>query len=194
MYPAFSKYYMEELNDAYPYDVEKAKELLADAGYPDGFTMDITVPGNYAQHVQTGEVIAEQLKEVGITANIVQVEWETWVSQVYQGREYQSTVCGVAASDMTAREMVIRYVSDNSRNFLNFNDAEYDQAVEQAGTSLDADEQEQLYKRALTILSEQAASVWLQDLCDLTVMSPELGGLELYRTYVLDMSTIYYYA
>lgn len=194
MYPAFSKYYMEELNDAYPYDVEKAKELLADAGYPDGFTMDITVPGNYAQHVQTGEVIAEQLKEVGITANIVQVEWETWVSQVYQGREYQSTVCGVAASDMTAREMVIRYVSDNSRNFLNFNDAEYDQAVEQAGTSLDADEQEQLYKRALTILREQAASVWLQDLCDLTVMSPELGGLELYRTYVLDMSTIYYYA
>ncbi len=194
MYPAFGKYYMEELNDAYPYDVEKAKEFLAEAGYPDGFTMDITVPGNYAQHVQTGEVIAEQLKEVGITANIVQVEWETWVSQVYQGREYQSTVCGVAASDMTAREMVIRYVSDNSRNFLNFNDTEYDQAVEQAGTSLDADEQEQLYKRALTILSEQAASVWIQDLCDLTVMSPELGGLEMYRTYVLDMSTIYYYA
>ncbi len=194
MYPAFSKYYMEELNDAYPYDVERARELLAEAGYPDGFTMDITVPGNYAQHVQTGEVIAEQLKEVGITANIVQVEWETWVSQVYQGREYQTTVCGVAASDMTAREMVIRYVSDYQNNFINFENAEYDQAVEQAGTSLDADEQEQLYKRALTILSEQAASVWLQDLCDLTVMSPELGGLELYRTYVLDMSTIYYYA
>lgn len=192
MYPAFSKYYMEELNDAYPTDADRARQLLADAGYPDGFTMDITVPSNYTQHVQTAEVIAEQLKAVGITANIVPVEWETWVSQVYQGRDYQSTVCGVAASDMTAREMVIRYVSDYQNNFINFDDGEYDQAVAQAITALDEGEQEELYKRALTILSEQAASVWLQDLCDLTVMSPKLTGLELYRTYVLDMSTIRY--
>lgn len=140
MYPAFSKYYMEELNDAYPYDVEKAKQLLADAGYADGFTMDITVPSNYTQHVQTADVIAEQLKAVGITVNIVPVEWATWVSQVYQGRDYQATVCGIAASDMTAREMVIRYVSDNSRDFLNFSDEEYDSVVSQAGTSLDAQE------------------------------------------------------
>ena len=192
IYPAFTQYYMEELTQAYPYDVDKAKQLLADAGYPDGFAMDIIVPGNYAQHVQTGEVIAEQLKAVGITANIVQVEWETWVSQVYQGRDYQATVCGVAASDMTAREMLIRYVSDYRNNFINFNDAEYDQAVNEAITSLDGEEQEALYKRAEVILSEQAASVWLQDLCDLTVMDPALEGLTLYRTYVLDMSTIRY--
>ena len=53
-------------------------------------------------------------------------------------------------------------------------------------------EQEALYKRAQVILSEQAASVWIQDLCDLTVMDPALEGLTLYRTYVLDMSTIRY--
>ena len=129
---------------------------------------------------------------MGITANIVQVEWETWVSQVYQGRDYQATVCGVAASDMTAREMLIRYVSDYRNNFINFNDEEYDQAVNEAITSLDGEEQEALYKRAQVILSEQAASVWLQDLCDLTVMDPALEGLTLYRTYVLDMSTIRY--
>ena len=95
---------------------------------------------------------------------------------------------------MTAREMVIRYVSDYEDNFINFQDEGYDQAVTQAGSTLDEQEQEQLYKQALTILSEQAASVWLQDLCDLTVLGPGLDGLELYRTYVLDMSTIYYSA
>lgn len=194
MYPAFSKYHMEELAQAYPTDVEKAKQLLAEAGYPDGFTMEITVPSNYTQHVQTAEVIAEQLKAVGITATLVPVEWETWVDQVYGARQFQSTVCGVAASDMTAREMVIRYVSDYTNNFINFDDGEYDQVVADAITALDAGEQEQLYKRALTILSQQAASVWLQDLCDLTVLSPELGGLQLYRTYVLDMSSIHYLA
>ena len=194
MYPAFEKYHMEELAEAYPTDQELARQLLAEAGYPDGFTMEITVPSNYTQHVQTAELIAEQLSQVGITANLVPVDWSTWVNQVYEGRQFQSTVCGVAASDMTAREMVIRYVSDYEDNFINFQDDGYDQAVAQAGSTLDEQEQEQLYKQALTILSEQAASVWLQDLCDLTVLEPGLDGLELYRTYVLDMSTIYYSA
>ena len=70
MYPAFQKYFRPELVDYYSYDVEKAKKLLADAGYPDGFEMTITVPSNYQPHVDTAEVIAEQLKAIGVTVNI----------------------------------------------------------------------------------------------------------------------------
>ena len=122
MYPAFTRYFMPELAEAYPTDVEQAKQLLSDAGYPDGFEMDITVPSNYPQHVQTAEVIADQLKAVGVTANIVPVDWDTWVTDVYRGRQFQSTVCGIAASDMTAREMLLRYCSDNQKDFINFSD------------------------------------------------------------------------
>lgn len=190
MYPAFTRYFMPELAEAYPTDVEQAKQLLSDAGYPDGFEMDITVPSNYPQHVQTAEVIADQLKAVGVTANIVPVDWDTWVTDVYRGRQFQSTVCGIAASDMTAREMLLRYCSDNQKDFINFSDAEFDQAVADAMATLDNDEQTERYKRAEEILSEQAASVWLQDLCDLAVLKPGLEGMTFYRTYVLDMSTI----
>ena len=181
---------MPELAEAYPTDVEKAKQLLADAGYPDGFEMDITVPSNYPQHVQTAEVIAEQLKAIGVTASIVPVDWDSWVKNVYRGREFQSTVCGIAASDMTAREMLLRYCSDNQKDFINFADEEYDQAVADAIATLDNDEQTAFYKRAEEILSEQAASVWIQDLCDLAVLRSGLEGMTFYRTYVLDMSTI----
>jgi len=190
MYPAFTRYFMPELASAYPTDVEKAKQLLTDAGYTDGFEMDITVPSNYPQHVQTAEVIADQLKAIGVTANIVPVDWDTWVTDVYRGRQFQSTVCGIAASDMTAREMLLRYCSDNQKDFINFSDAEFDQAVADAMATLDNDEQTERYKRAEEILSEQAASVWLQDLCDLAVLKPGLEGMTFYRTYVLDMSTI----
>ena len=86
--------------------------------------------------------------------------------------------------------MLIRYVSDYRNNFINFNDEEYDQAVNEAITSLDGEEQEALYKRAEVILSEQAASVWLQDLCDLVAMRQGLTGLVFYPTFVLDLSTI----
>ena len=46
IYPAFTKYFDASLADAYPYDVDKAKQLLADAGYADGVSMSITVPSN----------------------------------------------------------------------------------------------------------------------------------------------------
>ncbi len=192
MYPAFTKYFVAELADVYQQDIEKAKALLAEAGYPDGFSMTITVPSNYAQHVDTGLVVAQQLAQVGITAEVVEVTWETWVSDVYRGREFEATVCGIAASDMTAREMLQRYVSDNSKNFINFSDAEYDSIVAQAMATMDMDEQIALYKQAQEILNTQAASLWIQDLCDLVILRPELDGMTFYATYVLDMSTIYY--
>ncbi len=192
MYPAKKDCFMPELAQRYPHDVEKAKQLLAQAGYAGGFEMSITVPSNYAQHMETAEVIIEQLKQVGITATLLPVEWESWVSDVYRGREYESTVCGIAADDMTAREMLVRYMSDNQKNFINFQDEEYDSLLAQAMAATDGGEQLDLYRQAETVLNERAASLWLQDLCELTVMNPELDGFTFYRTYVIDMSTIYY--
>ena len=192
MYPAFTKYFVPELADKYQQDLEKAKQLLADAGYPNGFTMTITVPGNYEQHVDTGLVLSQQLAAVGITAQVQEVAWETWVNDVYKGRQYEGTVSGIAASNMTAREMLERYTTTHSKNFINFSDAEFDDVVARAMTTMDMDEQVALYKRAQEILSEQAGSLWLQDLCDLVVLRPELDGMTFYATYVLDMSTIYY--
>ena len=93
---------------------------------------------------------------------------------------------------LDGREMLERYVSDNQKNFINFNSEEYDQVMEKALTTLDQGEQTQLYKQAQTILNEEAASLWIQDLCDLVVMNPALDGVTFYATYVLDMSTIHY--
>lgn len=190
MYPAQTKYFMPELAENYKQDVEKAKELLAQAGYPDGFAMTITAPSNYTQHMDTAQVLIEQLKAVGITAELVPVEWQTWVDDVYRGRNYQSTVCGIAADDMTAREMLVRYMSDNRKNFIAFDDPEYDDVMTRAMTSTDDGEQTQLYKRAQEILNEKAASLWIQDACELTVTDPALEGFTFYRTYVIDMAAI----
>ena len=192
MYPAFTKYFVPELADKYQQDLDKAKQLLTAAGYPNGFTMTITVPGNYEQHVDTALVLSQQLAAVGITAQVQEVAWETWVQDVYKGRQFEGTVSGIAASNMTAREMLERYTTGHSKNFINFSDAEFDDVVARAMTTMDMDEQVALYKRAQEILSEQAGSLWLQDLCDLVVLRPELDGMTFYATYVLDMSTIYY--
>lgn len=192
MYPAFTRYYLPELAEAYQQDLDEARQLLADADYPDGFAMTITVPANYEQHVDTGLVLSQQLAAVGIDAQVVEVSWESWVQDVYKGRDYQATVSGIAASDMTAREMLERYTTGHSKNFINFSDAEFDDVVARAAVTMDPEQQVALYQRAQEILSERAASLWLQDLCDLTVLKPGLEGMTFYATYVLDMSAIYY--
>ena len=192
MYPAFKEYFVPELAEAYQQNIDKAKQLLKEAGYPNGFSMTIAVPGNYTQHVETGLVIAQQLEAIGIIAEVQEVTWESWVNDVYKGRNYEATVSGIAASDMTAREMLDRYTTTHSKNFIGFSNEEYDSVVAQAIVALDSEEQVALYKRAQEILNEQAASLWIQDLCELVVMNPALEGYTFYRTYVLDMSTIYY--
>lgn len=192
IYPAFTKYFLPELVDKYPHDVEKAKELLAQAGYPDGFDMTISVPNNYQPHMDTAEVVAEQLREAGINVTIQPVEWSTWLDTIYNGRQFQATVVGVDAANMTARAMLERFTSDYGKNFINYNNPAYDALFQQAINAQDEATQTDLYKQMETMLADTAANVYIQDLCDLVAMRQDLGGLKFYPIYVLDLSTVYF--
>lgn len=192
IYPAFAKYFLPELVDKYPHDVAKAKELLAQAGYPDGFDMTISVPNNYQPHMDTAEVVAEQLREAGINVTIQPVEWSTWLDTIYNGRQFQATVVGVDAANMTARAMLERFTSDYGKNFINYNNPAYDALFQQAINAQDEAEQTDLYKQMETMLADTAANVYIQDLCDLVAMRQDLGGLKFYPIYVLDLSTVYF--
>ena len=190
MFPAFTKYYMPELNDTYNLDTAKAKELLAEAGYPNGFEFTITVPSNYGQHVDTAQVIAEQLKEIGVTANIQEIEWNSWVSDVYSGRQYEATVVGIDASTLSASALLSRYVSDNGKNFVNFSSEAYDAAYANASSATDDAEKTKYYKECETILSKEAASVYIQDLPEFVVMNKKFTGYVFYPLYVQDIAKI----
>lgn len=191
IYPAFTKYFLPELVDKYPHSVEKAKELLAQAGYPNGFDMTISVPNNYQPHMDTAEVVAEQLREAGISVTIQPVEWSTWLDTIYNGRQFQSTVVGVDAANMTARAMLERFTSDYAKNFINYSNPAYDALFQQAINATDEAAQTDLYKQMETMLADTAANVYIQDLSDLVAMRQDLGGLKFYPIYVLDLSTVY---
>ncbi len=192
MYPAFGKYFDDSLTNYYPHDVEKAKALLTEAGYPDGFSMTITVPSNYQPHLDAAQVIVEQLKEVGVAAEILPVTWESWLNDVYAGRQFQSTVVGVDASTMTARALLERFNSAAGNNFINYNNAEYDALFQQAITAPDDEAQTAAYKQAEANLTANAANVYIQDLADLVAVRKGLEGVRFYPIYVLDLSGIRY--
>lgn len=80
-----------DLTGRYPHDPEKAKALLAEAGFAEGFEATIKLPPpTYAR--RGGEIVAAQLAKVGIALEIVPVEWAQWLEQVFRGRDYDLTI------------------------------------------------------------------------------------------------------
>lgn len=190
MFPNFKKYFEPELADKYTYDVEKAKELLAEAGYGDGFTFTITVPSNYPQHVDTAQIIAEQLKKIGVAAEINQVEWNTWLDDTYGNRNYEATLVGVDASYFAASAMLSRFNSDARNNFINYSNPDYDAAYEAARSASTDEEQTEGYKKCEEILADTAASVYIQDLPDMVALNKKFTGYKCYPLYIQDIAQI----
>lgn len=191
MFPSFGKYYMEELNDVYTTDIEKAKALLTEAGYEDGLTFTIKVASNYQQHVDTATVLAEQFKKIGVTANIELIEWETWLNDVYSNRQYEATVVGIDASTLTAGAMLKRFNSTAHNNFINYNNPDYDVAYANALAAATDEEATGYYKECETILAETAANVYIQDLAEFVAINKKYAGYEFYPFYVMDIAKLY---
>ncbi len=191
MLPTLKENYVD-LNDTYgnAANVEKAKELLADAGFPDGFDLEITIPSDYEFHMQTGEVIVEQLKAVGINATIKAVEWATWLDEVYNGRQYAATISGITC-DSTPGYLLNRFQTDSKKNFINFQNTEYDEIYAKAQAELDPAKKAEYYKELQKILCDEAGSVFLQIPANQTAISKNLAGYKFYPVYVQDMSTVY---
>jgi peptide/nickel transport system substrate-binding protein len=86
--------YTEDVPE-YPYDPERARELLAEAGYPDGFEVEFWVPASGSgmqQPVAMGTVIQDYLSRVGIEATIQQFEWGTYLDRVIVPLDSADTV------------------------------------------------------------------------------------------------------
>ena len=192
MFPSFRKYYDDSLTDYYTLDLEKARSLLAEAGYPDGFDMTITVPSNYTPHVNTATVLVELLREIGVNATVQPVDWGTWLEEVYGNRKFQSTITGLTSDNMTARKLLERFGSEVGNNFTNYSNSEYDEVLARAVSATDDAEQTELYRELERNMTENAANVYLQDMADLVAVRNGLKGLTFYPIYVLDVSLLYW--
>ena len=192
MLPALKEYYSDQ-NDMYGSgaNIEKAKELLAEAGYPDGVEFTVKVPSNYEVHVQTTEVLAEQLKDAGINVKIEPIEWSTWLEDVYNGRKYQASVCALTG-DTTPGYAINRFQSDHKKNFCNFSSEAFDEAAKRAIAELDPEKKAQAYKDMQRIFCEEAGSAFTVVGPITIAMNPKLDGYKFYPIYVQDMSTVYF--
>ena len=186
--PALKDYY-NELEEMYPTNVEKAKELLAEAGFPDGISFKMTVPSDYKFHMDTAELVQAQLKKAGINATIDPIEFSTWLDRVYKERDYETTICGFIGYTDPIR-VLDRYVSTSDKDYLNYVSEDYDKAISAAMETLDRDELIKNVKDAQEIITKDCAAVFLQDPNDNIVLNNGYTGLKTYPVQKLNLEDI----
>ena len=155
-----------DLSDVNPYDPEAARALLAEAGYTD-LGLTLTVANNYDTKIS--EYVAAQLAEVGISLDIVSVEFSTWLEQVYNGKEYELTLV------LHVDPWTLTYYG-NPDYYWNYDDTTAQQLVVAARKAADFAERDALLSELAVRVAEQAASGWLYSPQSMVIATPAVTG------------------
>jgi peptide/nickel transport system substrate-binding protein len=153
-----------------PFNPEKAKALLADAGLPDGFTLTIKTP-QMPETTRAAEVIQAMFADVGITLNIVPSEFPAkWIDEVFIKRDYEMSIIDHA-------EPMDIDIYSRPGYYFNYNNPKFNDLMAAAAKTSDDSERDKLYAEAQTILAEEVPALYLYDLPRLNIWNANLEGL-----------------
>ena len=143
-------------------DVERAKQLVAEAGYPNGvdITMRIIGASNYTK---PAEVVQAQLKEIGINLSIEPMERASWFDLCYTGGDYEISIYANAVqvldADFGAYPFLHSSELNGGNNYMAINNPELDELLDKARISDDEPEREKLYLRVCEIIRDESLFV-----------------------------------
>lgn len=184
-----------------PYDPEKAKELLAEAGYPDGFEMDVMIVQSYDKALESAEMIKAQLEEVGITMNIDVVETavfnEAFTQTVRGGGgnfPWAMFIIGQGPGTCDADGMRRYYTTEgetNANNYGWYSNAEVDQLLADAAREMDEEKRMDLYERIMEIVwLEDPAGMWMNNRATFYCMTDKVEDFRVDIRNAVDFSAV----
>jgi peptide/nickel transport system substrate-binding protein len=163
-----SKAYVD-LTGRYPHDAAKARELLKEAGFENGFKTTLKLPPPaYAR--DGGQIIASQLRNVGIQADIIPVEWAQWLDQVFTKKDYDLTI----VSHTEPNDIDIYSRPDY---YFNYQNPEFNKVIEELNLTSDEATRNSLLAKAQNILADDAVVGFLFELPKVGVWDAKLSGL-----------------
>ena len=158
-----------DLTSVYPHDVDKAKALLAEAGFPKGFKATLKLPPpTYAR--RGGEVIAAQLARVGIAVEIIPVEWAQWLEQVFRGDDFDLTI-------VSHTEPLDISIYAREKYYFNYDSAAFKTVIDRLDQTSDQQQRYALLGDAQRIIADDAVNGFIFQLPKLGVWRKGLVGL-----------------
>lgn len=145
----------------YNVNLEKARELLEKAGYPDGFEVEMISTSN-PLYMNTCQIVKENLRKIGIEVNIKLIETSAWYE--YVGKESHPIMFFETFSlNLDPGYWVEWFTTDQvgKWNFLKWSNSRYDELADQAAVTMDLEEREEMYIEMQRIMDEEAAIIWI---------------------------------
>jgi peptide/nickel transport system substrate-binding protein len=151
------------------FDPDRARELLAEAGFADGFTTTMKLPPpSYAR--RGGEIIAAQLREVGIETEITNVEWAQWLEEVFTAKNYGLTI-------VSHTEPMDIGIYGNPEYYFQYDNQDFRDIMATLTATTDEAERTSLMQAAQTRIADDFVNAYLFQLAALTVAKADVQGL-----------------
>ena len=170
----------------YEYNPEKAKQLLAEAGYPDGFKMVLFHPvGRYLQDKQIAEAIQAYLAEIGVEVELRTMDWPSFVASIlkpFEETEHDAVLIGWGPGVADAHFTIYPQFHSGQRppkglQLAHYQNPEVDKLLEQAVTELDEEKRKELYCQVTEIVWNEAPWIFLHVQRYLLAATKNLEGI-----------------
>jgi peptide/nickel transport system substrate-binding protein len=160
----------QDMTSVLPYDPEKAKALLAEAGYPNGFSFTIKSP-QMAYAPRSAQVMQAMLAEIGVTMNIEPTEFPAkWVQDIMKDRDYEMTIVAHA-------EPLDIDIYSRDPYYFNYKNPAFNELKKKVQETADPAEQGAIYGQAQKILADDVPALYLFVMPKLGVWDKKLKGL-----------------
>ncbi|MDU8925025.1 ABC transporter substrate-binding protein [Pasteurellaceae bacterium LIM206] len=153
--------YNDQIQD-YPYDPEKAKALLAEAGYPNGFETELwvqpVVRNSNPNPRRMSELVQNDWQKIGVKAKLVSFEWGDYIKRAKTGELTAGTFgwSGDNGDPDNFLSPLLASVNAGNTNFARWKNADFDALLNKAIGLTDQNQRAELYKQAQVIVKEQA--------------------------------------
>ena len=161
----------------YRYDVDKAKDLLREAGYPDGFSTELWVPaGRFTLAEQVVEALQYQLSEIGIDAQMRVMEYGQYQPQLRAGNCAGLAFLGTGVSAGDPANFYDLLHSGRAQNLAFYENPALDVLIDAGAEVVDLGTRTEIYKWIQKLVVEEAPFVFLYEEPQIIALSPKVQG------------------
>ncbi len=174
----------------YTRDVNKAKSLLAAGGKPNGFSFDLLITSNSPQQEQQAELIKDELKEIGVTVNIVPEEFTKLVDDT-QTHHFTASILGWSGRIDPDGNTYNHFHTGGGFNDPQYSNQQVDALLDQARASYQAEQRNTLYRQINQLVTDDAPWIFIYHPVTIELHTPKVKGFVLIADGIQRYATVW---